>query len=234
MTRKTERFFLHFLYSAALVVSVSSFVHPPQFQLTVSLQSGRLSFSSPASSLSLQKGWFAPDDDEDEPVTREQFQRDLLEDPIVRRKKKNGRYKPLDNRDHLPFAVKKVTPDPYTHPEIKKDKRKTTKAKKSDLDHHMTSSRLFTENDSGDTTLLGEFKLDKSTTSGDKIMIGEREYQVQTARCQYRYAGGKRFVMVRKILEVKEVARVEKEEFLKQQFEMSPLPENGEGFLELE
>jgi hypothetical protein len=175
-----------------------------------------------------------PDDEEDEPVTREQFQRDLLEDPTVRRKKKNGRYKPLDNRDHLPFAVKKVTPDPYTHPEIKKDKRTTTRTKKSDLDSHMTSSRLFTENDSGDTTLLGEFKLDKSTTSGDKIMIGESEYQVQTARCQYRYAGGKRFVMVRKILEVKEVTRVEKEEFLKQQFEMSPPPENGQSSLELE
>mmetsp|Transcript_13873 Transcript_13873/g.33558 ORF Transcript_13873/g.33558 Transcript_13873/m.33558 type:complete len:238 (+) Transcript_13873:70-783(+) len=237
MTRNTERFFFNFLCSAALVVSVSSFVHPPhmqQLQRAASLTSNKLSYSSRASSLNLQKGWFVPDDEEDEPVTREQFQRDLLEDPKVKRKKKNGRFKPLDNRDHLPFAVKKITPDPYTHPEVKKDKRKTAKTKKSDLDLHMTNSRLFTENDSGDSTLLGEFKLDKGTTSGDVIMIGEREYQVQSARCQYRYAGGKRFVMVRKILEVKEITRVQKEEFLTQQFEMSPSAENGESSLDLE
>ena len=167
-------------------------------------------------------------------MTREQFQRDLLEDPKVKRKKRNGRYKPLDNRDHLPFAVKKITPDPYTHPEVKKDKRKTAKTKKSDLDHHLASSRLFTEDDKGDSTLLGEFKLDKSTTSGDVIIIGDREYQVQTARCQYRYAGGKRFVMVRKILEVKEVTRVQKEEFLTQQYQMSPSADSGDNSLELE
>lgn len=148
------------------------------------------------------------------------FQRDLLEDPKVKRKRKNGSYKPLDNRDHLPFAVKKLTPDPYTHPEIKKDKRKTAKTKKTDLDR-LANSRLFQENDEGSTTLLGEFKLDKSTTSGDVIVIGDQEFQVQTARCQYRYAGGQRFVMVRKILEVKEVTRVAKEESLMRNYKKS-------------
>ena len=230
MTRTMERSLLSCLCSAALIVSVSSFINA-DFQFAVASPSQRLS----SSSLNLQKGWFVPDSDEDdELVTREQFQRNLLGDPKVKRKKKNGQYKPMDNRDHLPFAVKKITPDPYTHPEIKKDKRKSAKTKKSDLDHHLTSSRLFTENDSGDTTLLGEFKLDKSTNCGDVIMIGEREYLVQKARCQYKYAGGKQFVMVRKVLEVKEVTRVQKEEFLTQQFEMSPSIDSTNNTLVLE
>ena len=55
----------------------------------------------------------------------------------------------------------------------------------------------------------------------DIIQIGEKEFQVQTARCQYKYAGGQRFVMVRKILEVKEVTRVQKEEFLLRQYNNS-------------
>lgn len=198
------------------------------FSIGSSLLSSPLisSISSRSSSLYLQKGWFVPDsdqpdeDDEEKLVTREMFQRDLLEDPKVKRKRKNGSYKPLDNRDHLPFAVKKLTPDPYTHPEIKKDKRKTAKTKKTDLDR-LANSRLFQENDEGSTTLLGEFKLDKSTTSGDVIVIGDKEFQVQTARCQYRYAGGQRFVMVRKILEVKEVTRVAKEESLMRNYKKS-------------
>jgi hypothetical protein len=185
--------------------------------------------------LYLQKGWLAPneedaDDDDDEGlVTREMLQRDLLQDPQVKRKRnKNGKsgYKPLDNRDHLPFAVKKITPDPYTRPQVKNSKRKTTTAserkKKTDLDHQLTSSRLYqNSNDENASTLLGEFQLDKSTTSGDVIYIGQREYQVQRARCQYKYAGGQRFVMVRKILEVKEVNRVAKEELLMRQYQQS-------------
>lgn len=191
------------------------------------------SSKSSSSSLYLQKGWLpsdSPEEEEDDDglVTRERFQRDLLEDPKVKRRRKNGRYKPLDNRDNLPFAVKTITPDPYTHPQIKKDKRKTAKTKKSDLDRHLTSSRLFADNDEGASTLLGEFKLDKSTTSGDVIMIGDKEFQVQRATCQYKYAGGKRFVMVRKILDVKEVTRVAKEEFLMEQFKKSASHENGE------
>mmetsp|Transcript_51175 Transcript_51175/g.55424 ORF Transcript_51175/g.55424 Transcript_51175/m.55424 type:complete len:138 (-) Transcript_51175:39-452(-) len=73
-------------------------------------------------------------------------------------------------------------------------------------------------NDDDLTTVIGEFQLDKSTTSGDVIVLGEKEYQVQKARCQYKYAGGQRFVMVRKILEVKEVTRVQNEEALMRRF----------------
>lgn len=85
------------------------------------------------------------------------------------------------------------------------------------------STKKGKENDENSiTTVLGEFELDKSTTSGDVIVLGEKEYRVESARCQYKYAGGKRFVMVRKILEVKEVTRVEKEEVLMRQYESSP------------
>ena len=92
--------------------------------------------STTSTTLGLQDGWFVPDshddDEDDELVTREMLQRDLLADPKVKRKRnKNGHtsYKPLDNRDHLPFAVRKITPDPYTHPEVKKRNQK--KAKKT-------------------------------------------------------------------------------------------------------
>mmetsp|Transcript_1567 Transcript_1567/g.2913 ORF Transcript_1567/g.2913 Transcript_1567/m.2913 type:complete len:260 (+) Transcript_1567:197-976(+) len=214
------------------------------------------SIDSSSSKLYLKDSWFVPDsemyddednDDEDQLVTREMLHRDLLQDPQVKRKRKNGKdgYKPLDNRDHLPFSVRKVTPDPYTHEEIKKAKQKRAtggKRKRTDLDHHLgpasyssggktknsgstTASRLIQSNhkDGKDTsTVLGEFQLDKSTTSGDIIVVGDKEYQVQTARCQYKYAGGKRFVMVRKILEVKEVTRVHKEEALMRQYKSSP------------
>jgi hypothetical protein len=174
--------------------------------------------SSSSSRLFLQKGWFAPDDkdddededDEDRLVTREMLHRDLLEDPQVKRKRKNGKegYKPLDNRDHLPFSVRKITPDPYTHQEIKKAQQKTGggKRKRTDLDHHLapspsagnnkksnsgstTASRLvqYKQDGSDTSTVLGEFQLDKHTTSGDIIAIGDKEYQVQSARCQYKY-----------------------------------------------
>jgi hypothetical protein len=123
--------------------------------------------------------------------------RDLLDDPTVKRKnKKNKGYEPLDNRDHLPFAVKQITPDPYTHPDIKKEKQvRLPRGKKSDLE--MIGARLSLRHDDT-STLLGEFQLDKSTTSGDIIELANgRQYKVQTARCQYKYAGGQRFVMVR-------------------------------------
>ena len=77
------------------------------------------------------------------------------------------------------------------------------------------------------TTVLGEFELDKSTTSGDVILLGNKEYRVETARCQYKYAGGQRFVMVRKILEVKELNRVADEKALLRQFNLSPPPSSN-------
>ena len=121
----------------------------------------------------------------------------LLIDPTVKRKNKKGiGYQPLDNRDHLPFAVKQITPDPYTHPDIKRENQiRLPRGKRSDLE--MIGARLSLSQ--GDTsTFLGEFQLDKSTTSGDIIELANgRQYKVQKARCQYKYAGGQRFVMVR-------------------------------------
>jgi hypothetical protein len=251
--------------------------------------------------LSLQKGWLDnnddennanynnnnnnndngkdDDDDDDGLVTREDVNRDLLGlEPIVKRKRKNGKqggggYRPLDNRDHLPFSVRTNTPeDPYKtkflkerqkqeqnkiNNEITNNKNKKTT---SDLEHHMlpstnrispsnnknkknnrkqsddTPSRLVQMRSNKDNagkmseTVIGEYQLDKSTTSGDVIVIGEKEYQVQQARCQYKYAGGQRFVMVRKILEVKEVNRVQNEEALLRQYKKSSssiLPEGS-------
>jgi len=140
-----------------------------------------------------------PDDEDDKErlVTREMLQRDLLNDPSVKRKNKKGKgYQPLDNRDHLPFAVKQITPDPYTHPDIKRDNQiRLPRGKKSDLE--MIGARLSLRQDDT-SSFLGEFQLDKSTTSGDIIELANgRQYRVQTARCQYKYAGGQRFVMVR-------------------------------------
>jgi len=208
--------------------------------------------------LSLQKGWLDIDrEDDDDPVTREDLHRDMLGlEPKVKRKNRKGQgYKPLDNRDHLPFSVRTKTPDdPYktrfqrkkeelSNKNINRDRRK-----KTDLDRHLsaaksqsfvtskindastTPSRLIerkrkkktsANHDDSVTTVLGEFELDKSTTSGDVIMLGNKEYRVETARCQYKYAGGQRFVMVRKILEVKEFTRVADEKALLRQYNSS-------------
>lgn len=202
--------------------------------------------------LSLQKGWLNNEnDDEDGLVSREDFNRDMLGmEPKVKRKARRGKgYKPLDNRDHLPFSVRKETPDdPYKNRFQKEKERELQKnskrfrSKKTDLDRHMLASNTKSKKDStapsrlverrskkknngnddskSMMTVLGEFELDKSTTSGDVIVLGEKEYRVETARCQYKYAGGKRFVMVRKILEVKELTRVENEEVLMRQFNL--------------
>lgn len=96
------------------------------------------------------------------------------------------------------------------------------------------SSSIYTRHeDGGLQQVLGEFTLDKSTNNGDIIQVGDgdnlREYQVQTSRCQYKYAGGKRFVMVRKILEVKELKRVLVEREIRQIFDMDTQPlEDGD------
>ena len=193
----------------SLLLLVNSFYVPSETSLTRnrSRRSDSLSYSYSCSTLFVRKDWFVPDsaDDEDKDddlVTREMFQRDLLEDPQVKRKRKKaggGGYKPLDNRDHLPFAVKTITPDPYTHPEIKNAKKaKAPKTKKSDLDHQLTASKLYQKKDGKDTsTLLGEFKLDKCPERGegrsplntlskdlrrrDKRFFVERNYDVRVS-----------------------------------------------------
>jgi hypothetical protein len=85
------------------------------------------------------------------------------------------------------------------------------------------------------TQSLGEFHLDKSTNCGDVLVVGDAEYRVVTARCQYKYAGGSRYVMVRKILEVKEVKRAVVEEQLQKQLKRTKrYYDHDEGPLELE
>ena len=164
----------------------------------------------------------------------------------TRRKKRNGsHYRTLDNRDSLPFLVKVTTPDPYTNNEVmQKTARKNTenlpkgakfKSKKNKKNggstkrHNLvgmdgvdsiTSSIYKRKKDGSLDQVLGEFALDKSTNCGDIVEVGDGvQYTVQKARCQYKYVGGKKFVMTRKILEVKEVKRALVEEEVKQLFE---------------
>jgi hypothetical protein len=167
-------------------------------------------------------------------VTREMFQKELLKDPVVRRKKNNKggstpqSYKLLDNRDSLPFQIEHSTPDPYTHPEVKRKQANKVRKKAGSIENQLASSLYTSSNDSGDDddeqsskTLLGEFVLDKYTTTGDILEIGDVQYRVVKHKCQYKYAGGKRFVMVRKILQVKEIGRLQQEEYLKRQWQQS-------------
>lgn len=211
-------------------------------------------------------------------VTKEMFLRELLKHPAdhdeetpaipsvtVHRKNKKSKKKPykvLDNRDSLPFAVQVTTPDPYTHPDVKKkvaqkqsvkpkkrhdaveagissslyvdltnssassnsnDKKKNKKGKKRGNNKDDDDSSAMTIDPS---THLGDFVLDKLTTTGDVLEIGDRQYKVVRHKCQYKYAGGKRFVMARKILQVKEVGRLQKEEYLKKQFQDENTPES--------
>lgn len=165
----------------------------------------------------------------------------------VKRKKKNGsssHYRTLDNRDSLPFLVRVATPDPYTSNEQMKKEAKlnTERAKKKlkkngsssaagigKMRHNLVgmdgkdsiSSSIYARADDGSMhKIIGEFALDKSTNCGDIIEVGDgTQYQVQKARCQYKYVGGKRFVMTRKILEVKEIKRILIEKEVRSLFE---------------
>ena len=175
----------------------------------------------------------------------------------VKRKKRNGsHYRVLDNRDNLPFLVKVTTPDPYTNNDVmaKRAKKNTeelakgSKAKKnkknlSNKRHNLIGmdgvdsikSSIFKRKKDGSLeTIIGEFALDKATNCGDIIDVGDgREYQVQKARCQYKYVGGKKFVMTRKILEVKEMKRILVEKEVKQLFENNG-ESNDDDILQLE
>jgi len=155
------------------------------------------------------------------------------------KKGKQRNYKAYDNRDALPFGVQVATPDPYTHPDQKKKKAAKVPKNPSAVEQNIISSSLFinnnksskkkknnnkngdSNNDDDDKTWLGEYRLDKHTTTGDLLLIGDTEYKVVQHKCQYKYAGGKQFVMVRKILQVKEVGRHRTEEYLKRQLKQS-------------
>eukprot|EP00591_Stephanopyxis_turris_P012825 CAMPEP_0195516416 /NCGR_PEP_ID=MMETSP0794_2-20130614/7147_1 /TAXON_ID=515487 /ORGANISM="Stephanopyxis turris, Strain CCMP 815" /LENGTH=190 /DNA_ID=CAMNT_0040645001 /DNA_START=320 /DNA_END=892 /DNA_ORIENTATION=- len=179
------------------------------------------------------EGFDEDDDESDDLVTKEMLQRDMLADPKVKRKKRNGKhYRTLDNRDSLPFTVQVMTPDPYTKPELKKKEARnnTIKARKGKkpirrkdlVGMDGIASSIYTKEADGTLNkVLGQFSLDKSTNCGDVIEVGDSEYVVLKARCQYKYAGGKRFVMVRKILEVKDVTREAQESSLERQLTKS-------------
>ena len=176
----------------------------------------------------------------------------------VKRKKRNGsHYRVLDNRDSLPFLVKVTTPDPYTNNEImKKRARKNTeqlpkgsksKKNKNDIGHKrrnlvgmdgvdsIASSIYKRKKDGSLDQILGEFALDKNTNCGDILDVGDGiEYQVQKARCQYKYVGGKKFVMTRKILEVKELKRILVEKEVKKLFENNDQSDDDDQLLHLE
>lgn len=192
-------------------------------------------------------------------VTKEMFLRDILEDsPTVTVQKKGRRkgkkeYRVMDNRDSLPFAVQVTTPDPYTHPDEKKKRAAANKVKRRPDAVEQIASSLYTtapssssskqkrkdrrkedsepDNEADFSTKLGEFSLDKYTTTGDLLNIGDTQYKVVRHKCQYKYAGGQRFVMVRKVLQVKEVGRLRTEEYLKRQWKQSQ-DEESEGILE--
>lgn len=184
-------------------------------------------------------------------VTADMFWRDMLRDPpppVVKRpgssssnksgngKKSKKEYRVLDNRDSLPFSVQLATPDPYTPPDATKKRKGTTPRRRGNSIENTISSQLFMEgaagkkksggsdNDLSDATktLLGEYELDKHTTTGDVLLIGDHQYKVVSHRCLYKYAGGQRFVMVKKILHVKEVGRWQAEEYLHRQWKNSP------------
>lgn len=78
--------------------------------------------------------------------------------------------------------------------------------------------------------VLGSFEFDKDTNCGDLLQVGDREFEVVTARSQFKYAGGKRFVMVRKILEVKEISRIAEEATLKRLMEKETESASGKNF----
>jgi len=171
------------------------------------------------------KEYQSADDDEDdeELITKEMFMRDMLSETTRRKKKGSKEYKPHDNRDALPFVVRVKTPDPYTDDnemlkEAKKNSDLGTRRGKSNLVGmdsryaNAISASIFSRKKDGTLyKVLGQFELDKNTNCGDLLQVGDREFEVVTARSQFKYAGGKRFVMVRKILEVKEITRIAEE-----------------------
>ena len=187
----------------------------------------------------------SPDDD-DELITKEMFLRDGLE-PARRRKKGSKEYKPHDNRDSLPFIVKVKTPDPYTSSEkmLYDAKKASENARKNKSDTIRRSNligmdgiysngiaaSIFSRKSDGELQkIIGQFELDKNTNCGDLLEIGEKEFEVVKARAQFKYAGGKRFVMVRKILEVKEITRIAEEASLHRLMKKTSESSTGKNF----
>jgi hypothetical protein len=101
-----------------------------------------------------------------------------------------------------------MTPDPYTSAKQKKEEarrntekeqRKRPKQSTNNImggGMRMIAASIYSQKDDGSLEkVLGEFSLDKNTNCGDLLVVGDKEYEVQQARCQYKYAGGQRFAI---------------------------------------
>jgi len=124
---------------------------------------------------------------------------------------------PHDNRDALPFLVQVMTPP--THVATKLTKKQRRANEQNGIEDKEDKLGVVGEE-------LGEFVFEKNTGAGDKIAIDDEVFLVQRAKCQYRYAGAQKFVMVRKILQVKPIQRVMQEEYLARQFQAASAPES--------
>lgn len=156
-------------------------------------------------------------------------------------------------RNALPFIVTVNVPDPYTHPKlIVKEAIKNTKATPPvNNNKSLARIRRSSRTDGGRTTdgmssisatvsalradgslqsVLGEFTFDASTNCGDLLLIANTEYEVISAKSQFRYAGNRKFVLVRKVLVVKEICRIAEEASLRRLMEKVPESESGKNF----
>lgn len=175
----------------------------------------------------------------------------LSSETAQRKKKGSKEYKPHDNRDALPFVVRVKTPDPYTPSRemLKQAKQNSEVAKKRNKGESMKkgprqsshivgmglvnsiAASIYSRHKDGTLyKVLGQFELDKNTNCGDLLQVADREFEVVTARSQFKYAGGRRFVMVRKILEVKEITRIAEEAALTRLMEKESETATGKNF----
>lgn len=79
-------------------------------------------------------------------------------------------------------------------------------------------------------SVLGEFTFDATTNCGDLLLIADTEYEVISAKSQFRYAGNRKFVLVRKVLVVKEISRIAEEASLRRLMDRVPESESGKNF----
>jgi len=149
------------------------------------------------------------DEDEEEGIiTKEMFMRDMLSEPARTKKRRSkGEYKSHDNGDALPFVVRVKTPDPYTttkdmlkdakkNSEVakkngnKKSARKSTKSNLVGMDSKFgngIAASIFSRKKDGSLyQVLGSFELDKDTNCGDLVQVGDREFEVVSARAQFK------------------------------------------------
>jgi len=145
------------------------------------------------------------DDDNDGSrlITNEIFMRDMLSEPALRKKKGAADYRPHDNRDALPFIVRVKTPDPYTEEGVmlQQARKNSDAAKKNNhkkgarrrnlvgMDGHanaIAASVYARKKDGSLYKVLGQFELEKNTNCGDLVQVGDREFEVVTARSQFK------------------------------------------------